>query len=261
MNPHLPRPDPSRSKRLLPALTVRNSCSSLSSTRGRKIPEPEEEGFSLVRCGRWFESYCDPDDGENADIGIDGLEKMCTDLKISLEGVSGAGVGEGWDRKRRYRRTDELAAAPFIEILALCQKLNAQKMGRLSKTEWLNGMTSLHQFSTIFDRPTEYRDLYEYAFAFTRSDDSQKSIVVESAQAMWTIVTPPSRFPHVSSFFEFLEERKPVKVINKDQWKNFIEFVTTVDEGLVGYDDSSAWPTLFDEYVEWKREKLEESQQ
>ncbi|RUO96387.1 hypothetical protein BC936DRAFT_142126 [Jimgerdemannia flammicorona] len=52
------------------------------------------------------------------------------------------------------------------------------------------------------------------------------------------------------------QDKKPVKVINKDQWLSFHEFSTTVAEDLSNHDDMSAWPVLFDEYVEWKRERL-----
>lgn len=57
---------------------------------------------------------------------------------------------------------------------------------------------------------------------------------------MWQLLLPPEKFPHIESFLEFLEEKTPVKVINKDQWKSFLEFSNSVAEDLKGYDESSA---------------------
>lgn len=45
------------------------------------------------------------------------------------------------------------------------------------------------------------------------------------------------RFPIVYDFVSFLQEKKPVKVINRDQWQSFLEFVS-ID--MADYDESSA---------------------
>ncbi|KAF8932737.1 hypothetical protein BGZ58_006844 [Dissophora ornata] len=62
--------------------------------------------------------------------------------------------------------------------------------------------------------------------------------------------------PHEKRFVEFLEVKKPVKVINKDQWYNFLDFSDSIAEDMSNYDGaSSAWPVLLDEYVEWRNEE------
>lgn len=63
---------------------------------------------------------------------------------------------------------------------------------------------------------------------------------------------------HIHPFLEFLKEAKEkgsVKCLNKDQWDVFYEFSRSMDDVFTGYDDTAAWPSLFDEYVEWRRGK------
>lgn len=45
------------------------------------------------------------------------------------------------------------------------------------------------------------------------------------------------RFPIVHDFVTFLQEKKPVRVINRDQWQSFLEFVAS---DISNYDESSA---------------------
>jgi len=59
---------------------------------------------------------------------------------------------------------------------------------------------------------------------------------------------------HVGPFVEFLKDAQAqghVKSLNKDQWDVFYEFSRTMDDKFTGYSDTAAWPSLFDEYVEW----------
>ncbi|KAK3844185.1 MAG: potentiating neddylation domain-containing protein [Linnemannia gamsii] len=85
-------------------------------------------------------------------------------------------------------------------------------------------------------------------------DSEQKCMPIDTACAM--ISTVMKGRPHEQRFVEYLGVKKPIKVINKDQWHNFLEFSDTVNEDLSNYDGvSSAWPVLLDEYVEWRNEE------
>jgi DCN1-like protein 4/5 len=48
------------------------------------------------------------------------------------------------------------------------------------------------------------------------------------------------KYPIVVSFSKFMQEAKPVKVINKDQWSSMLDFCTTVAENLEDYDCTSS---------------------
>ena len=59
---------------------------------------------------------------------------------------------------------------------------------------------------------------------------------------------------HIDPFIEFLKESEAnIKCLNKDQWDIFYEFSRTMDDNFTGYSDTAAWPSLLDEYVEWRR--------
>lgn len=45
------------------------------------------------------------------------------------------------------------------------------------------------------------------------------------------------KFPVVNEFVTFLQEKRPAKVINRDQWQSFLEFVSS---DISNYDESSA---------------------
>jgi len=41
----------------------------------------------------------------------------------------------------------------------------------------------------------------------------------------------------------------------------FLYLVESLNEDLSNYNDNEAWPSLFDDFVEYKREQLKENQQ
>jgi hypothetical protein len=45
------------------------------------------------------------------------------------------------------------------------------------------------------------------------------------------------KLPIVHEFVTFLQQQKPVKVINRDQWQSFLDFAS---QDLDCYDESSA---------------------
>ncbi|KAK3805430.1 MAG: DCN1-like protein 5-like protein [Linnemannia elongata] len=101
--------------------------------------------------------------------------------------------------------------------------------------------------------PVHFKEFYRYIFMFAK-DSEQKCMPVDTACAM--ISTVMKDRPHEQRFVEYLGAKKPIKVINKDQWYNFLDFSDTISEDLSNYDGlSSAWPVLLDEYVEWRNEE------
>jgi len=209
----------------------------------KKGPKPktvkgEDNKFSLIRCTAWFDEYKDPDDSEGR-ITPEGVERWCEDLELSLES---------------------------IVVILIAWKLDATTMGYFTKEEWLNGMKNLDvdsnsklkakipKLEEALGNLDQFKELYRYAFNFAKNQ-GQKCMDVQIALGMWQLLLG-NRFAHAESFLEFLRDKEPVKVINKDQWTSFLEFSTTIAEDLSNFDEMSAWPVLFDEYVEWKRGRL-----
>ncbi|KAJ3324200.1 DCN1-like protein 4 [Blyttiomyces sp. JEL0837] len=210
--------------------------------RGRKSGLPSASPFDSNRMMEWFNHYRECG-GEDDMIDCDGVIQLATDLGIAVEG-----------------RT----------MLAIAWKLNASKMGFFTQQEWVEGMTrmqvdmidklreKLAEFEKLFGDLDSLREMYRWAFTFSKVD-AQRTIDLQVAMGLWKLLLEDGRFHHVDAFCEFLEEKAPVKVINKDQWGSFFDFSMAVEEDLSTYDDTHAWPVLFDEYVEWRRAKLVES--
>ncbi|CAO3657205.1 unnamed protein product [Mucor hiemalis] len=104
------------------------------------------------------------------------------------------------------------------------------------------------EFEKVFCDPEQFKAMYKYTFTFAKNRD-QKCMEVETAAVLWTMLLG-DKFPVVHEFVAFLGEMKPVKVINRDQWQSFLEFAAS---DISNYDESSAWPVLFDEFVDWTR--------
>ncbi|KAI8140004.1 DCN1, defective in cullin neddylation 1, domain-containing 4 [Fennellomyces sp. T-0311] len=125
------------------------------------------------------------------------------------------------------------------------QSLGADSLDKLK--------TKRPEFEKVIHDPNEMKDVYRYTFGYAKTKD-QKCMDVDVACVLWTMMMG-NQFPITAEFVRFLQEKKPVKVINRDQWQSFLEFVLTVSSDLSDYDETSAWPVLFDEFVEWKREE------
>ncbi|CEP15828.1 hypothetical protein [Parasitella parasitica] len=147
-------------------------------------------------------------------------------------------------------------------IFAIAWKMHTSTMGYITKDEWMLGMKELEtdtmeklrakrlDFEKVFDDPDQFKEMYKYTFFYAKNKD-QKCMEIETALVLWETLLG-EKYPIVNDFVTFLQEKKPVRVINRDQWQSFLEFAST---DISEYDESSAWPVLFDEFVEWRAEK------
>jgi len=77
---------------------------------------------------------------------------------------------------------------------------------------------------------------------------------MDIASAFWSVLLTP-RFPIVAEMLEFISETGSYKAANKDLWSMVLEFCETVSPDLANFEADGAWPTMIDEFVEWKRAK------
>ncbi|KAG1049541.1 hypothetical protein G6F46_008908 [Rhizopus delemar] len=195
--------------------------------------KPSVPQFNTQQCEQLFQFYADPDLPET--ITPDGTKQFFEDLGLSIEDVL---------------------------IFAIAWKMNTSTMGYITKQEWMSGMKELGtdsieklkakrpEFDKVFQDTEQFKQMYRYTFNYVKNKD-QKCMDTETAVILWTMLLG-DRFPVVHEFASFIQEKAPVKVINRDQWNSFLDFVST---DLSSYDESSAWPVLFDEFVDWRREK------
>ncbi|OBZ81514.1 DCN1-like protein 4 [Choanephora cucurbitarum] len=170
----------------------------------------------------------------------DGCQQFYTDLGVNLESTLPLIVG---------------------------YKMKSNQMGYITRQEFMQTMSSLdvstsdefkktlcHWEETVLNEPSEFKQLYLFTFQYVKST-TQKSMDVETAIALWSILLEP-KYPIIKSFIQFIQETKPVKVINKDQWSSLLDFCKAVPQDLSTYDCTSSWPVLFDDFVEWKNKTL-----
>ena len=66
---------------------------------------------------------------------------------------------------------------------------------------------------------------------------------------------PGKQSPHIETFVEYLKSKDSILSVNQDQWKSFVQFSKQVDSDLTTYSEDDPWPSLFDEYVVWVRQR------
>jgi len=188
-----------------------------------------------------FDNIADEDDPYVA--GMEGISMLCDDLGID--------------------------ALEDIRVLVLLWKLGAnEKPAQISKEEWKKGcielrVDSMAKFKALLpaldtgflDR-TEFKDFFKFCFQFNRQG-THRTLDKDLVTALIPM-TLKDRVPskRLSTFCDFLTESKDESYsrITLDQWTSFLDFCYEVED-IADYDeDTSAWPVLIDEYVEYLEE-------
>jgi len=198
----------------------------------KRDKEPE---FSKKKAEEFYHKYADPEDTDVIDA--DGIYRLCKDLDVKPEDVS---------------------------MLILSWQMGAEEMGMFTKEEFLAGLTKLgvdtlsklkakmSSLPKVLSNPSTFKEIYEYAFLFAKEAE-QRSIEIATAVALIELLLPTA--PFSAEFREFLQEQTSYKVVNKDQWRSFLEFSTTIDAKLSSYTAEGCWPVLLDEFAEWYAER------
>ena len=50
-----------------------------------------------------------------------------------------------------------------------------------------------------------------------------------------------------------------VRGISRDTWNMFLYLTESLNDDLSNYNDNEAWPSLFDDFVEYKRAEIEKA--
>ncbi|KAI4329384.1 hypothetical protein L6164_021652 [Bauhinia variegata] len=212
---------------------VNSSAADLVRSASSKASSKETERIDSL-----FYSYANESSGL---IDPEGIEALCADMEVD--------------------HTD-------VRILMLAWKMKAEKQGYFTLDEWRKGLKALRadtisklkkalpDLEKEVRRPSNFSELYSYAFRYCLTEEKQKSIDVESICMLLTIVLG-SQFPaQVNSFVEYLKVQNDYKVINMDQWMGFFRFCNEISfPDLTEYNADLAWPLILDNFVEWVREK------
>ncbi len=193
---------------------------------------------SETKINALFEQYKDPDEDC---ILADGIEKLCSDLEV---------------RPEEFR------------VLVLAWKFDAETMCRFSRTEFVNGLKKLRvdsirgvqsRFPDMIEEVQNkqaFRDLYKWTYKFgLDSDLGQRTLPADMAISLWQLVFSCRNFPMLDRWLNFLENHSEIRGIPKDTWDMFLNFLEAIGDDLSTYDDTEAWPSLFDDFVEWENDR------
>jgi len=93
-----------------------------------------------------------------------------------------------------------------------------------------------------------FKNFYQWVFAYAKESTS-KVLDIEGSLGLWKLVFA-DRFKYLKEWEEFLKDNKKLRVVSKDTWNQFLEFVKVISQnGIEKYDDSGSIPEIFDDFV------------
>lgn len=104
--------------------------------------------------------------------------------------------------------------------------------------------------------PANFEDFYTFAFRYCLTEDKQKCLDIDSICILIDLILGSQFRAQVDSFTEYLKSQTDYKVLNMDQWTNFLRFCQEISfPDLKDYDTDQAWPVVLDNFVDWVKEK------
>lgn len=187
-----------------------------------------------------YAGYKDDDD-ENC-ILSDGIERLCDDLGY---------------------KPDDFA------ILVLAWQLDASQMCRFTKTEFVQGLRALgadnitdirQSLERIVEKlkydAAAFKNIYRFTFRFGLEPDN-RIVLLDMAILLWRLVFTVQTPPILDRWLNYLEHHTNIRGVTKDTWNMFLNFAETCD--INAYDDTEAWPSLFDDFVEYETDRANQN--
>jgi len=192
------------------------------------------------RCaGNFFNRYRDP---ENDVILADGIERLCTDIGV---------------------------APDDFRVLVLAWKFKAEAMCRFTREEFIGGCRALGGVDSpqaigdrlpdlvaeVVDSREQFRDLYRWTYRFGL-DEGQRTLPLAMAMSLWQLVFSQRPPAVLERWLAFLERRPSGSSgIMRDTWDMFLPFTEVIGTDFERYDESEAWPSLIDDFVEYENDR------
>ncbi|KAG4078703.1 hypothetical protein HA402_015293 [Bradysia odoriphaga] len=186
-----------------------------------------------------FEEY--KDDEEDA-ILSEGIERLCSDLGY---------------------KPDDFA------ILVLAWRLDASQMCRFTKTEFIQGLQQMNcdnvedirirlkqTIEKLKTNSEMFKKLYRFTFRFGL-EEGHRIVSLEMAIILWRLVFSVHTPSILDKWLNYLEQRSDIRGVPKDTWNMFLNFAETCD--ITSYDDTEAWPSLFDDFVEYETDRTNQN--
>jgi DCN1-like protein 1/2 len=191
---------------------------------------------SLDRRLQLFKHYSNNRDDEI--MTVDGILRLCNDLSIEPD---------------------------CYEVLLFCFVCRAKQMYSLTKDEFLLGLKTLGNHvdnlsdlrTTLFayDVSPYENEFYIWTYHYGLID-GQRCVTTQNAISLWRLfysknILKPQIFDRWLNYLEQDVNNEIPKTITCDTWTIFPQFAKFIElNGYESYDDSEAWPCLFDGFVE-----------
>lgn len=208
------------------------------SSLGSSEPRVSETKINLL-----FDHY---KDSLEETILAEGIENLCNDLQLNPDD---------------------------FKVLILAWKLNASQMCRFTKTEFVQGLRDmktdsiksiqlkLNDIIGDLNRESEnFKDLYRFTFKFGLDvSTGQRILPTDIAILLWRLVFTSNEPPILDRWLMYLDKNPHIRGIPKDTWYMFLNFCEFVGDDLSSYDDTEAWPSLFDDFVEYENDQMNQN--
>jgi hypothetical protein len=158
-------------------------------------------------------------------------------------------------------------------ILVFARATGQRRQGPFSFNEFTTGMGAFGA-STVaqlkakvetmrgqLSKPTYFPGFWAWAYEYS-CEEGQRSLSLEVVIALTSLLLSPEMWPLVGDWVEWLG--KQTKTVTRDTWVQLLDLSARVKSSspadLAVYDESSAWPSMFDDFIDWlKRGKKEKS--
>lgn len=88
----------------------------------------------------------------------------------------------------------------------------------------------------------------------------QRILPVDTAIVLWKLIFNVREPAILHRWLNFLESQDSIRGIPKDTWNMFLNFAESVHNGdLSNYDDTEAWPSVFDDFVEYENDQANQN--
>jgi len=107
--------------------------------------------------------------------------------------------------------------------------------------------------------PHCFRLFFNFLFDYLKEDKTV--LPLDEAKLVWQLVGMEKRWPMLPQFIAFLDNRNAapagVRVtLTRDSWRQILQFAETFPTNFDKADaEDSAWPLLYDDFIEWSRSK------
>lgn len=193
-------------------------------------------GISRKKIVEMFDKYASGKDV----MGPDAVMNFCQDLQVDPEDISVLVLS--W-----HFKAETMCYFKMEEFIAGCEELKCDSIASLQ--------SSMAKFSEELKDTQKFKEIYEFAFLWSRESTDKKVLDIETSVDMLELLLDEETYPFIGPFKIFLAQQKSYKGVNKDQWVSFLEFCKTIEEDFSNYDENASWPVMLDEFVTWVREQ------